>query len=72
VDLAVKDLRQAAAQEPSPAYYFHLAQARALARDRRAARDAYQRALDLGLKEADLHPLEREGLRKLVTELDLN
>ena len=70
-DLAVRDLRQAAAQAPSAVTYYHLAQAHLLAKDRTAAHTAYRRAVQLGLKEVDLHPLERPPWRKLHEEFGI-
>jgi predicted Zn-dependent protease len=68
-DLAIKDLRQAIAQTRAPAkYFFHLAQAHDLAKDDRAAREAYRRAVVLGLKGAHLHPLERPAWLQLALE----
>jgi tetratricopeptide (TPR) repeat protein len=66
---ALGDLQEAVAQAPSPAKYFHLARAHQLAGDGHAAQQAYRRATELDLKETDMHPLEREGLRQLAREL---
>jgi tetratricopeptide (TPR) repeat protein len=66
-DLAVRDLHQAIAQATAPAkYHFHLAQAHNLAGDEREAREAYRKAVAFGVKEPDLHPLERPAWRRLA------
>jgi lipopolysaccharide biosynthesis regulator YciM len=66
---AVQSLEQAVATAPSAARYFHLAQAHLLARDRSAARQAYAKARELGLRARDLHPLEQNRARELAREL---
>jgi Tfp pilus assembly protein PilF len=66
---ALKALQQAVAREPSAAKYFHLAQAHLLAGERPAAKEAYQKALALGLKGADLHKLEQPALAGLPGKL---
>jgi tetratricopeptide (TPR) repeat protein len=69
-DLAIKDLRQALTEAPSATLYFHLAQAHLLLnRDRQAARAAYRKACDLGLREDDAHPLERPHVRQLIAQM---
>jgi Tfp pilus assembly protein PilF len=70
--LATDDLTQAIAQAPTPLRYFHLVQARRLAEDRIGAADAWQKAVDLGLKASDVHPMEREAYGRLAAELNLN
>ena len=66
---ALEDLRQALAEGPTAAKYFHLAQAQERARNARAADDALRRANALGLKSADLHPLERKAYDRLMSDL---
>jgi tetratricopeptide (TPR) repeat protein len=69
-DQAVKDLEQALALAPEPAFHFHLAQARLMARDRRGAARALEKAAQAGLKADDLHPLEQAAYRELSRELE--
>ena len=57
--LAVEDMGQAIVAEPSGLKYFHMAQAKLLAKDKPAAEEAFQKAGELGLKNTDLHALER-------------
>ena len=66
---AVQDLESAAAEAPSAVQYFHLAQAHQLAKNRRAAGDALQKAKAAGLREASLHPLERPAYDRLLGDL---
>jgi tetratricopeptide (TPR) repeat protein len=68
-DLAIKDLKEAIAQAPTPSRYFHLAQAHQLAQDRKGAREALQKAQALGLQPEGLHPLEQGSYRRLAAEL---
>lgn len=68
-DQAIRDLEEAVAIEPSPYRYFHLAQARLAAQDRKGAVAARDRAQSLGLKQEGLHPLERGAYQKLRTDL---
>jgi tetratricopeptide (TPR) repeat protein len=64
-DLAVKDLREALAESPTAPGYFRLARAY-WAQDRQAdAVAAFRRAVSLGLREQDLHPLERADYHSL-------
>jgi tetratricopeptide (TPR) repeat protein len=65
---ALQDLQQAIGQAPSAGKYFHLAQAHLQAKNRSAARLAYHKALQLGLRPANLGPLERRPLAQLVRE----
>jgi tetratricopeptide (TPR) repeat protein len=69
-DLAARDLEQAVLQSPSPSTYFHLARAYHQAKNRRAAREAFAKANDLGLKAGDLQALERPALEQLTSALD--
>src|SRR5262249_30711997 len=68
--LAVKDLQQALAQAPSAALYFHLAQAHHAAGDWPAATEALRQGTRAGLRETDLHPLERPALARLTRQLE--
>jgi tetratricopeptide (TPR) repeat protein len=67
---AVRDLDDAVADVPSAVRYFHLAQAQLAAGNRKAAEAAWGRARSLGLKPADLLPLERPAHDKLRSELE--
>ena len=55
---AIADLNEAAAGAPSPAKYFHLAQAYLGAKNKEAATQSWDKARKSGLKEESLHPLE--------------
>ena len=70
-DEAAKLLEQAIAENPSPVYYFHLAQA-LLPSSRTSARNALQTGIRLGLRTTALHPLERPGYQQLTSELGEN
>jgi predicted Zn-dependent protease len=68
---AIKVLQESLDQSPSPARYFHIAQAQLLAKDRQAARLAMNKAAVEGrLQPKELHALEREAYLKLRAELD--
>ncbi len=67
---AITDLEQALLGGPTPARYFHLAQARQAARNRAGAREALQSARRLGLRPAGLHPLERKAYLRVLAELE--
>ncbi|WP_197444181.1 tetratricopeptide repeat protein [Maioricimonas rarisocia] len=60
-------LERAIAEQPSPVYYFHLAQA-VLPASRTSARHALQTGIRLGLQPAALHPLERNAFQQLASE----
>lgn len=66
---AVLDLDRAIAARPTADLYFHLARAHLLAGDRDAARAALGKAKELGLKAAEVHPLERPTYERLLAEL---
>lgn len=68
-DRAVRDLEAALVQESTAARHFHLAQAHAAARNTPAAVAALRKALALGLKAEDLHPLERPAYQALTAKL---
>ncbi|MFG0335200.1 MAG: tetratricopeptide repeat protein, partial [Maioricimonas sp. JB049] len=61
-------LERAIAEQPSPVYYFHLAQA-VLASSRTSARNALQTGIRLGLRPTAMHPLERDHFQQLVSNL---
>lgn len=66
---AIKDLEDAVAIDPAPSRYFHLARAYLAAGDPDAARRSLTKARDEGLKEADVHPLERPALAQVEKAL---
>jgi Tfp pilus assembly protein PilF len=68
VDLAIQDFQACIDQTPSPTRYFHLALAQQLANKGDAAREAWQKARGLNVKE--LHALERPDYQKLLAALD--
>ena len=68
-DLAIKDLETAITAKPEPVMYLHLAQARLMAKDRKGADAAIQKAKALGLDENELHPLDRQAYSRLLGEL---
>jgi tetratricopeptide (TPR) repeat protein len=69
-DLAIKDLEAATAvARPSPEMYLHLAQARLMAKDRKGADVALQKAKVSGLNTESLHPLERKAYERLLGDL---
>ncbi|WP_165066903.1 tetratricopeptide repeat protein [Paludisphaera rhizosphaerae] len=68
-DLAARDLQDAVAVTPAPDKYFHLARAYLMAKKIDEARAALREAVDLGLQEGSLHPLERPALRTLTAAL---
>lgn len=65
-DSAIDDLKQATADETSPDFYFHLAQAEILRHDGAAAAQALDQARSLGLDDQSLHPLERDAYQQLL------
>jgi Tfp pilus assembly protein PilF len=69
-DLALADLKEAAAEAPKGSVYFHLALAQLKANNMAAAQVALHEAThEYGLREDDLHPLEREAYRMLCKRL---
>ena len=52
-------------QSPSGPGYFHLAQVQLAAGEKLEAQRAWRKARDLGIKTADLHPLEQPAFRRL-------
>lgn len=63
---ATTDLTEAIFDDPSAARYFHLAQAHDLAGNAASAREAWVKAVDAGLTEDSLHPLEQASYRGLA------
>lgn len=70
-DAALSDADQACSEDPNPVHLFHLARLRMSKGDRKAAAAAFEKARELGLKPASLHPLERATLTELETQLDV-
>ncbi|MCS6850891.1 MAG: tetratricopeptide repeat protein [Gemmataceae bacterium] len=68
----VHDLEEALREAPTPAKYFHLAQARQRLRDRAAAAQAFVQNKGLVVKPSDLHPLELPAYEHLRRELGVN
>jgi tetratricopeptide (TPR) repeat protein len=70
IDLAIKDLEAATAVgRPSPEMYLHLAQARLMAKDRKGAHAALQKAQAAGLDASSLHPLDKKTYDRMLIEL---
>jgi tetratricopeptide (TPR) repeat protein len=65
-DVALSIMSVVVAEAPSGAAYFHLAQIHLALKDETEARRAWRQAGEHGLKEADLHPLERTEYRRLA------
>ena len=65
-DVAIKDLEDAIAVQPSPLKYLHLAEAYLAASRRNDATAALQNAKTAGLNPDALSPLERENYRQLL------
>jgi predicted Zn-dependent protease len=63
---AIAVLKRATAEDPSPVFYFHLAQACLAMGQQQAAADALAQARKLGLRPDLLHPLERQDCEKLL------
>jgi tetratricopeptide (TPR) repeat protein len=66
---AIRDLEEAAADEPSAEYFFHLAQVHLERNDLSAAAQAIEVARSLGLEEESLHPLERDAYQQVLAVL---
>lgn len=69
---AVHDLEDAIAVKPGAELYFHLAQAYLKAGRTEDAKDAFRRAIDAGVKQETLHPLERQAYRDLAARFPKN
>ncbi len=69
-DAAIRDLRQANADQPTGTRYFRLARAYYQARDRDAARAALRRAKASGLLPEQLHPIEQTAFREVSRGLE--
>ena len=71
-DQAIRDLEDAVAEGPTATRYFHLAQARQLAKNPNGALTALTEATNrLGLNESVLHPLERSAYQQLCLQLEM-
>jgi tetratricopeptide (TPR) repeat protein len=68
---AIADLNQAAAGAPTPAKYFHLAQAYLGAKNKEAATQSWDKAVKSGLKEESLHPLEAGTFKEVLSALEV-
>ena len=68
---AIEDLEKAVtvAPDPSSSKYFHLAQAYLGAKNKEKAKQSLEAAKIKGLKQSDLHFLERGAYQKVLTEL---
>jgi Tfp pilus assembly protein PilF len=69
---AIADLKEAAAEAPTPTRLFHLAQAHHLAKQPTAARQALRQAKERGLEVATLHPVEQQACKELLEEYDIH
>ncbi len=67
---AIEDLQLAVLYEPTATKFFHLAQALILSGDAAAAREAWNRASDLGLEPAQLHELERPNYGEIRERIE--
>jgi tetratricopeptide (TPR) repeat protein len=65
---AARDFTDSAAQNPTAVYYFHLAEAQKAAGKANEAEKTSRKAEELGLKEADLHPLEQADYQKWAAQ----
>jgi tetratricopeptide (TPR) repeat protein len=65
-DLAIADLKEALADEPTAARYLHLARVHQAMQNRRAAEEALQAARNLNRDSVRLHPLEESASRELM------
>jgi predicted Zn-dependent protease len=67
--LAIDDLQRAIQQTPTPPRYVLLAKAQLMIKSPTAALDAWQRAVDAGLSDAMIHPLETPDYIQLKNDL---
>lgn len=68
-DEAIRDMENAIVQSPVASKYFHLARAYRMAGRRDDAELALKKSKELGLTEAEVHPMERKSYDKLVADL---
>lgn len=65
---AIRELEDASLAAPKNAsLYFHMAQARQLSKNGRAASEAFNQAKALGLRVASLHPVEKKAYHDIET-----
>lgn len=67
---AIQDLQDALKRRATPTGLFHLAEALSRAGRQLPATETFRKAVEGGLKEEDLHPLERATFRQLQAELE--
>ena len=67
--LAIDDLKKAVADAPSPAKYFHLAQAYLGAKERVKAKQSLEAAKITDWEQSGLHALEKQAYQKVLIEL---
>ena len=68
-EAARKLLESVVAEAPTGPAYFHLAQAELATERKIDARIAWKRAMELGLRRADLHPLEWSGFDQMTEKM---
>ncbi len=68
---ALVDLKEVATDAPTALRLFHLARAYHANKERDNATRTLRKAKDLGLKIEDMHPVEREVCKKMMSELRL-
>jgi tetratricopeptide (TPR) repeat protein len=66
---AIRSLEEAVAESPTPAKYFHLAQAHLATGNRDAAKAALDQGIAAGLHAGLLHPLEQKTYQQVVANL---
>jgi tetratricopeptide (TPR) repeat protein len=69
---AIQDLQTAVEERPTATYCFHLARAQAMAQNLDKAKEAFQKAKDLGLAPDRLDQLERGEYAKLGLAVGMN
>lgn len=67
---AIEDLQLAVQYQPTASKYFHMAQALVLSGDAEGAREAWDRAADLGMEPALLHELERPDYKDIRDRIE--
>src|SRR5262249_26979285 len=70
-DAALNDLKEAIADARTPARLFHLARPHPQPRAQASPARVLREALTLGLKPADLHPVEQQTCRQMLAEYGL-
>jgi cellulose synthase operon protein C len=68
VDTAIKLLGIVVTEAPSGTAYFHLARVEIAAKHNIEANRAWRRAVELGLRVGDLHPLERPVYERIAAQ----